>query len=288
MIATTGKFTGTAEISGCGEGSGSATMIGSGTVWPAGFMDMVSFVSSGTVTGSGRVKGCGYLTGTGVFTISEPFTTTVTPGATPTVNVYVSYCPPEAGGAGAGYNPLLRLASNFTDGAAYNKYALSPVLAGGNYTQLNTTGNGTSLDNPLCHVCPEDSGICCPLATDCGSDGHCPWTALQNCGYARFGFNLVDVHNSSESLGMGTLPAGAAYSRLRAPGIPGSKTPSAPSSSGSSAAGVFDEGAEPMEDGLSEAQMVRRWLSGKRSDIRDHWKAHNVRVGVAHAHGHRH
>lgn len=243
MLATTGIFTGSATLTACGEGTGTATMIGSGTVWPAGFMDMISFVSSGTVTGTGRVKGCGILTGSGTFTISEPYTTTVTPSATPTVNIYISYCPPDP----LKQNQLLRIASNLTstspanggidgngsasypDLSAQNRYtqdALLNVNGSSNYTQLNTTNSNSTLTNPLCHICPQDSGICCPLFTDCGADGHCPWTALEACGYARFGVNLVDMRNSSSSLGMEELPVGVGYgvgnARLRAPGLPGS------------------------------------------------------------------
>lgn len=301
MLATTGTFTGTAELTACGEGTGSATMIGSGTVWPAGFMDMVSFVSSGTVTGSGRVKGCGYLTGTGTFTVTEPFTTTSTPGVTPTVNVYVSYCPPEDG-----LGPMMRLAGNFsgdamspalidaTSNEAYNesgaypglsnKYATDALLSGArNYTSGNFTGNSTS--GLLCHVCPEDSGICCPPYSDCGSDGHCPWTALEGCGYVRFGVNIVDVRNSSTSLGMAALPEGNSFalSRLRAPDLPGSKKGSTqdPSAEGTE---VSDE-----EAGLTPAQKLRRRLAGQgngkvHGHEHNHLQAH--RVGLAHAHGH--
>lgn len=283
MIASTGIFTGTASLTGCGEGRGCATMIGSGTVWPTGFMDMISFVSSGTLTGCGRVKGCGYLTGTGTFTVCEPFTTTVMPE--PTVNVYVSYCPPDS----MAQNPLMRMAGNVSDPDAYLRYATSPVLAGGNYTQLNFTGNSTMLDNPLCHVCPEDSGICCPLGSDCGSDGHCPWTALEGSGYARFGVNLVAMKNSSDSIGMTPLPAGAGYARLRAPGLPGSKTPSGGSQSGSDDG--LNTGTSPDYDmvdtgsGLSEAQKARRGLMGGKHGMHDHIQGHPRRGLV---HGHRH
>jgi len=310
MLATTGTFTGTAELTACGEGTGSATMIGSGTVWPAGFMDLISFVSSGTVTGSGRVKGCGYLTGTGTFTISEPFTTTSTPGVTPTVNVYVSYCPPEAGQVN-----LMRLAGNFSGdamspaalidaarngavngSAAYpgglsDKYAIDALGAGArNYTNGgNFTGDGT--DGLLCHVCPEDSGICCPPYTDCGSDGHCPWTALEGCGYARFGVNLVDVRNSSRSLGMGVLPEGNSLglSRSRAPGLPGSKVGKKGDGTGKESAGGVGgvEGADD-EAGLTGAQKLRKRVGGgkgrKAGHEHSHLKAH--RIGVAHGHGH--
>ncbi|KAK5086391.1 hypothetical protein LTR05_003559 [Lithohypha guttulata] len=288
MIATTGTFTGTADVSACGEGTGCATMIGTGTVWPAGFMDMISFVSSGTVTGCGRVKGCGVLTGTGTFTVSEPFTTTIQPS--PTVNVYVSYCPPDP----AVQNPLMRLAGNISDPDAYLRYAISPTLAGGsNYTQLNSTGNSTSLANTLCRVCPEDAGICCPPFTDCGADGHCPWNALEGCGYAMFGVNLVNVDNSSESLGMAALPPGSGYVRLRAPGLPGSKK------KGTSDSGAASEDSAPGYDtvdigaGLSEAQKIRKRLAGGKQVVHDHVQAHaHGRRGlahrVAHQHGHGH
>lgn len=283
-------------------------MIGSGTVWPAGFMDMISFVSSGTVTGSGRVKGCGVLIGSGTFTVSEPLTTTVTPSPTPTLNVYISYCPPDP----MGQNPLMRLAGNFSstsptspkiveavgiDGngsAAYpgvstqNRYLQDALLNGsGNFTYLN--GTNSSLANPLCHICPEDSGICCPLYTDCGADGHCPWTALEGSGYARFGVNLVDVRNSSSNLGMQELPVGVGNeignARLRAPGLPGPKGKSDSSDVGGSVDGV--RGAED-EVGLTEAQEMRKRLAGLGSNgqgaLHEHVRRH-VR-GRDHVHGH--
>lgn len=246
MIVTSGVYTQTgpaATITACGEGSGSATLIGSGTVWPAGFDDKISFVSSGTLVGSGRVKGCGTITGYGTFTITDSYTTTITPDSQPTtVNVYVSYCPPDLGGV----NQLLRLSGNFTDDAdatspamgtmniddpSYNitspyfsnRYSLAGAALYGNST--NGTSTNSTLDNPLCHVCPEDSGICCPPFTNCGADGHCPWTALEGCGYAMFGVNLVDSQNSSTSMGMiGLQNMGLSanqVSRLKAPGLPG-------------------------------------------------------------------
>lgn len=170
----------------------------------------------------------------------------MTPTATPTVNVYISYCPPDP------LNPLLRLAGNFSEsatspanvdpelldvdaagsgnGSLPYRYAQDALLnsSPGNFTGggANST-NSSMVGNPLCHVCPQDSGICCPLYTDCGADGHCPWTALVACGYARFGFNLVDVRNSSGILGMQQLVPGVRYgaddAMYRAPGLPGSK-----------------------------------------------------------------
>ena len=294
MIATTGVFTGTADIEACGEGTGSATMIGSGTVWPAGFFDLVSFVSSGTVTGSGRVRGCGYLTGTGTFTITGPYTTTETPVATPTVNIYISYCPPEASAAAGAYNPLLRMAGNFSgDGLRYAPYAGRPNAIGGasNFTSYNTTDNSTTLDNVMCRICPEDSGICCPPYTDCGSDGHCPWTALQACGYAKYGVNLVAVSNSSTEIGMSPLPDDMGYSRLKAPGLPGSGS-SVTESSGDAATsdGAMTGDQLPQssssydEIGVSNAQEVRRRLEGEKFHGHLHGRA--LRVGVAHMHHH--
>lgn len=285
MIATTGVFTGTAEIDGCGEGKGCATLVGSGTVWPTGFMDLISFVSSGTITGCGRVKGCGYLTGTGTFTVTEAFTGTVTP--TPTVNVYVSYCPPEAG-RGSGYNPLLRLAGNFSgDGSRYAQYGSRPNPMGtsGNYTQLNVTGNATTRGNPMCRVCPEDSGICCPPFTDCGADGHCPWHALEGSGYARFGANIVGVKNSSNIMGETPLAGGAKFSMMRAPGLPGSgQTPNTIQSPSSTENGDSQEGYDEVE--LSPAQKLRKRFGDGRTH--DHVRAHGrgPRLGVAHVHAH--
>lgn len=263
-------------------------MIGSGTVWPAGFFGLISFVSSGTVTGSGRVKGCGFLTGTGTFTVSGPYTETITEslpsGAATTVNVYVSYCPQEM--------PLMRLVGNLSttdslrvdaglnNGTTYN-YLHHAVLAGGrNYTNgLNSTTNSTKFE--LCRVCPEDAGICCPPYSDCGADGHCPWNALVGSGYARFGVNIVDVANSSQSMGMTSLPDinSLALSRLRAPGLPGNRK------SLTANAEEDDEGDGSEEVGLTEAQRLRRRLhSEDKQVVRKHLHAHG-RIGRANWHG---
>ena len=252
---------------------------------------MISFVSSGTVAGSGRVRGCGILTGTGTFTVSEPYTETITEpitsGALPTLNVYVSYCPQEA--------PLVRLAGNMTEAGSYRvnaglnngtgyHYLQNAVTAGRNYTAgLNSTDGFNSTSNPtnfdLCRVCPEDAGICCPPYTDCGADGHCPWSALVNSGYARFGLNLVNAANSSQSMGMEKLPDTNSYalSQLRAPGLPGNRKSLL-------AMGKINEDIVD-ETGETEAQRARRDHNGGKRDIKYHVHAHG-RVGGAHFRGH--
>lgn len=303
MIVTNGVYTQTgpaATITACGEGSGSATLIGSGTVWPAGFDDQISFVSSGTLVGSGRVKGCGTITGSGTFTISGPYTTTSTPSVQPTtVNVYVSYCPPDLGGA----NQLLRLSGNFTDDADtispangvldpddpsynisslyYNRYSLSSGSANSNST--NSTFTNSTSDNALCHICPQDSGICCPPFTDCGADGHCPWVALEGCGYARFGVNIVDQSNSSTNLGMvGWNEADGntmLMASLKAPGLPGS-------------GGVTDAQAGKDVSGSKDSSRIRRVVP--RGHVHGHGTGHRFERqvvdvgGHGHGHGHEH
>lgn len=219
----------------------------------------------------------------------------------PTVNVYVSYCPQDLGSG-------LRLAGNFSadeemaqgqtivdpDDPSYNisspyangdtpdanRYALSGLAIAdknGNYLNSTSATNGSfSLDSPTCHICPEDSGICCPPFTDCGSDGHCPFTALENCGYARFGVNLVAQANSSASLGMGALGDGVEMSRLRAPGLPGSK-----------------KGGDASGDGESIAERVRRRFLGGHAGFgrgvrHEHGQAVERRAGQNHVHGHAH
>lgn len=312
MIATSGIFTAPpsgppATITACGEGTGSATLIGSGTVWPAGFNDMISFVSSGTLTGSGRVKGCGTITGYGTFTVSESYTATVT-GTVATVNVYVSYCPGDLGIDSMGNR--MRLAGNFSgdgtgspddlvnphadeeDGDAY-RYALSPTYPTSNVTSsLNATINSTSLANSLCRVCPEDSGICCPPSTDCGSDGHCPWVALEGSGYAMFGVNIVNSKNSSVSLGMSG--SGIVADKMKAPGLPGSAGADV---GGSVDGGVSDgdkvSGADNTANNDMDsptAQKVKRRFKGypkHKAEPRhehEHGLAHHF--GLAHFHRH--
>lgn len=232
-----------------------ATMIGSGTVYPAGFTPEISFVSSGTVTGSGRVVGCGTLMGSGVFTLTGPPTNLPTVTARKTVNVYVSYCPDDnlnggnlarivqyaAGGnvsteTSNGHGKNLpntgfdaEAESGLSSGSSTQSlnssggYLLDPVFA--NATTIgpnNSISNNNTQKNPLCHICPNDSGICCPLFTDCGVDGHCPYQALLGAGYLRFGMNIVDMANSSSGIGGGVALSGKTMNAaLKAPGKPG-------------------------------------------------------------------
>ena len=39
------------------------------------------------------------------------------------------------------------------------------------------------MNSPLCNVCSNDIGICCPPGIVCGSDGKCPPTAVANAGF---------------------------------------------------------------------------------------------------------
>lgn len=51
------------------------------------------------------------------------------------------------------------------------------------YAPLKTNSSRTDLDSPLCNVCRNDIGICCPPGIVCGSDGKCPSTAVANAGF---------------------------------------------------------------------------------------------------------
>ncbi|KIW74068.1 hypothetical protein Z517_12478 [Fonsecaea pedrosoi CBS 271.37] len=210
IIATSGTFSGSAEITGCGSGSGSGTLTGTGTVWPAFGGGLISLVTSGTVTGSGNFSGCGILTGSGTFVATTGSPVIVSPSTTPTptsrpirtVSVYLSYCPDDAGGT----NGMLRLAgadsSNVTRGDG----------AGDGMTYSNTTSRysspsssnssfplGNSTDaNPLCQTCPNSVGICCPPTVYCSADdGKCPLYALENSGNTINGYLIAQVMNSS-------------------------------------------------------------------------------------------
>lgn len=106
------------------------------------------------------------------------------------------------------------MASNLTDpsddGSPTANPALYPnhtvpyhtPLLNSNSSSANVTNSSSALTNPLCQLCPNDSGICCPLFAACGVDGHCPHTALVGAGYILHGMNIVDMGNSSDTLGM--------------------------------------------------------------------------------------
>ena len=209
LYATSGSFSGSATIIGCGSASGYATLSGSGVVYPAALGGMIGITSSDVVTGSGSVIGCGTIVrahmsrrkvsvlthsqiGSGTFTATGPYTTTIYQTLAPnqgTVEVYVSYCPTDG-------NEMPRIAGNLTSPATVSYYplALNSTLDSSNSTTLNNT-----FDNPLCHICPSDSGTCCPLSSKCGADDHCPWGALMGAGYVLAGINVVAAKNSSGS-----------------------------------------------------------------------------------------
>lgn len=185
--------------------------------------------------------GCGTLMGSGAFTLTGPPTNLPTVTARKTVNVYVSYCPDDNLGGGS----VARIAQyaaggNVSDGtsddpdslpedaAAHNSttgpnYRLDAIFANTTTPALNnSTASNSTQKNPLCHICPNDSGICCPLFTDCGSDGHCPYQALLGAGYVKFGVNIVEMANSSSGIGGGIAFSGKTMiAALRAPGKPG-------------------------------------------------------------------
>ena len=204
LIATNGSFSGSASVIGCGSASGYGTLDGSGTVYPAALGGMIGITSSGRIIGSGAVIGCGTIVrtsllrpeiialtdpqiGTGTFAATGPYTTTIYQTIAPnqdTVEVYVSYCPTSD-------NRMPRIAGNLTS-SAVSHYPTASNLT-------SDTSNGTTLDNPLCNICPNDSGTCCPPETTCGTQGHCPWGALMGAGYVLGGFNVVAAKNSSFS-----------------------------------------------------------------------------------------
>lgn len=128
--------------------------------------------------------------GTGTFTANGPYTTTSYMTVAPnqgTVEVYVSYCPTNENG-------IPRIAGNLSSPATVSYY---PIAGNSSLTSSNETTLDDRLDNPLCHVCNNDSGTCCPLGSTCGADGHCPWVALVGAGYVLSGLNVVAAKNGS-------------------------------------------------------------------------------------------
>ncbi|OQV09420.1 hypothetical protein CLAIMM_13545 isoform 2 [Cladophialophora immunda] len=209
IIATSGTFTGSAEITGCGSGSGTGTLTGTGTVWPAYGGGLISLVTSGTVSGTGNFSGCGILTGSGTFVATTGSPVVISPSTTPTptsrltktVSVYLSYCPDPMG-----VNDMLRLAGGSGGGVSSNMTSSSPSGAYPNstapYSSLHSnstlsTGNSTG-PNPLCQTCPNSVGICCPPTVHCSADdGKCPLYALENSGNTINGYLIAQVMNSS-------------------------------------------------------------------------------------------
>jgi hypothetical protein len=128
--------------------------------------------------------------GTGTFTANGPYTTTSYMTVAPnqgTVEVYVSYCPTNENG-------IPRIAGNLSSPATVSYY---PIASNSSLASSNAATLDDRLDNPLCHICDNDSGTCCPLGSTCGADGHCPWKALVNAGYVLSGLNVVAAKNGS-------------------------------------------------------------------------------------------
>ncbi|OAP54841.1 hypothetical protein AYL99_11289 [Fonsecaea erecta] len=211
IIATSGTFTGSAEITGCGSGSGTGTLTGTGTVWPAYGGGLISLVTSGTVSGSGNFSGCGILTGSGTFMATTGSPVVISPSTTPTptttsrpiktVSVYLSYCPDPMGA-----NDILRLAgdSNKTSSSMPNGAAQIASKTNSLYSSSSSNSNTTlpannSTDtNPLCQTCPNSVGVCCPPTVRCAADdGKCPLYALENSGNTINGYLIAQVMNSS-------------------------------------------------------------------------------------------
>ena len=66
------------------------------------------------------------------------------------------------------------------------------LLADNSSTSSNTTVN------PLCQVCPNSVGVCCPPTVTCDdSDGKCPIWALENGGNTINGYLIQQVVNST-------------------------------------------------------------------------------------------
>lgn len=128
--------------------------------------------------------------GTGTFTATGPYTTTIYQTVAPnkgTIEVYVSYCPANEEG-------IPRIAGNLTSPATVS---YSPTASNSSSGSDNETTLDDGLSNPLCNVCENDSGTCCPPSSTCGADRHCPWNALVGSGYVLGGLNVVAVKNSS-------------------------------------------------------------------------------------------
>lgn len=179
-------------------GYGTATLTGSGTVYPAIGGGLISFVSSGIVSGSGSVVGCGTLVGSGTFTATGPYTTAASSSPTKTVEIYVSYCP-TSGVAGYGM-PLLGNIS--AQAGTVQPYRFANTSTNSSNSTLRTTNNATAnstidADYP-CRQCPNSAGICCPRTTICDSAGKCPWKALIDNGYIKYGLNMVEARNLSD------------------------------------------------------------------------------------------
>ncbi|OCT48492.1 hypothetical protein CLCR_03890 [Cladophialophora carrionii] len=203
IVATTGSFSGIASITGCGFGYGTGTLTGMGTVWPWYGGGLLSFVSSGTVAGAGSFVGCGTITGSGYFSATAGSPVLVTPSSTArptrTISVYLSYCPAPTAGTSA--DSMFRLASSYN-----TTQGISPAIANLNGTSpyTNSTANSTfALNstvnaNPLCQVCPNSVGVCCPPTVSCSADdGKCPLFALENSGNMINGYLIQQVVNSS-------------------------------------------------------------------------------------------
>ncbi|ETI20579.1 hypothetical protein G647_08617 [Cladophialophora carrionii CBS 160.54] len=203
IVATTGSFSGIASITGCGFGYGTGTLTGMGTVWPWYGGGLLSFVSSGTVAGAGSFVGCGTITGSGYFSATAGSPVLVTPSSTArptrTISIYLSYCPDPTAGAGA--DSMFRLASSYN-----TTQGISPAIPSLNDTSPYTNSNANSTfalnstidTNPLCQVCPNSVGVCCPPTVSCSADdGKCPLFALENSGNMINGYLIQQVVNSS-------------------------------------------------------------------------------------------
>jgi hypothetical protein len=114
--------------------------------------------SPGTFIGTGTASTMG---------MAFPLSAT-SPIARTTINVYVNDCGPSG---------LPRFASN-------GSVSLDPA------TRPSAPLEGPT-GNPLCHVCTLDAAICCPWTVHCGSDGHCPWSAMLGAGYIVAGAKVA-------------------------------------------------------------------------------------------------
>jgi hypothetical protein len=97
----------------------------------------------------------------------------------------VSYCATTDNG-------LPRFAGNLSSTAVVSYH---PIASNSTSNSSNVTIADDRLDNAICHLCDNDSGICCPPGSSCGADGHCPWKALVGSGYVLSGLNVVAAKN---------------------------------------------------------------------------------------------
>jgi hypothetical protein len=123
--------------------------------------------------------------------MGSPVVVTATSRPTRTVSVYLSYCADTTGNAGGG-NYRLDL-----DGDA-NSTQVASLHLNNTLPDSPSSRSNSTLGSPLCQVCPESVGVCCPPTVSCSTaDGKCPLYALENGGNMINGYLIQQVTNST-------------------------------------------------------------------------------------------